>query len=72
MSITVTPKKHIRENAQFYGDAFGMTAVVNLSPEQKWNARKYDGYWHVTKKGAGIELRLTDAAMGRLFEVVKI
>jgi hypothetical protein len=68
MKILATPKKQIRENAQFYGDAYGMTAIVDLVPGQKWNAAKSGGYWHVTKRGAGIELRLTDAAMWRLFE----
>ncbi len=71
MKRTVRPKKNISEKAQFYGDAFGMTAIVSLAPDQIWNAEHSDGYWHLRKKGTGIELRLTELAMSRLFEEVK-
>ncbi len=71
MSIEVTPKKEVKGNAQFFGDAFGMSAIINLEPGQKWYAAHSKGYWHLRKKRSGIELRLTDAAMNRLFEEAK-
>ena len=69
--IVVTPKKEICETAQFFGSAFGMLAIAHLSPGQKWNARRSGKYWFLSKKRTGIELRLTDAAMRRLFEEVQ-
>ncbi len=71
MKRIVTPKREIKGNAQFYGDAFGMTAMIHFVPGQVWNAEHSKGYWHLRKKGAGVELRLTDAAMNRLFEETK-
>ena len=71
MNIVVTPKAEIRVNAPFYGDASGMTAFVSLAHGQKLIAQKSGRYWIVSKKGALIGLRLTEAAMGRLFEEVK-
>lgn len=71
MKIVVTPKKKIAETAQFYGDAYGMTAIVRLEPGQKWYAEHSGAYWFLRKKGTGIELRLTNAAANRLFEEVE-
>lgn len=71
MKKTVTPKKAFKGNAQFYGEAFGMTAVVILVPGQIWNAESRKGYWILRKNGSEIELRLTEAAADRMFEEVR-
>lgn len=66
--MIVRPKKDSLIHEQCYGDMFGMTVEVSLHREQKWTAKKADGYWWLTRKGTGTKLRLTDAAMGKLFE----
>lgn len=71
MKIVVTPKKEVKGNAQFYGEAFGMTAIVSLTPGQVWDADFRKGYWTLRRKGKGVELRLTETAMNRMFEEAK-
>lgn len=68
--MIVTPKESIRQTTQCYGDEFGMSVKVCLPLGQKWEAHKKNGYWWLTRKGCTLELRLTDAALNRLFEEV--
>ncbi len=56
---------------QTYGDSFGMSVELHFQKEQKWKAKKHGGYWWLSRKGTGLRLRLTDAAMDRMFEEVK-
>lgn len=62
------PKKAAKEMAQCYGEFFGVTSVVTLLQEQKWNVRKSSGYYFLSRKG-GAQLRLTEAALSRLFDL---
>lgn len=71
MKITVTPKVNVKATAQFFGTAFGTTAFLRLEHGQMWSAERRKGYWFVTEKSPGFELRLTESAMNRLFEEVK-
>lgn len=67
--IIVHPEKESTILCQTYGDSFGMSVELHLQKEQKWKAKKSGGYWWLSRKGTG--LRLTDAAMNRLFEEVE-
>lgn len=66
--IVVRPKADAVVHEQCYGDMFGMTVEVTLRKEQKWNAKRSNGYWWLTRKGTGTRLRLTDTAIEKLFE----
>lgn len=68
--IKVKPVKNIsKETAQFYGDLFGVSAVIELKESQIWKAYKKQNYWYIQGRGEFC-LRLTDAAFNRLFTVI--
>ncbi len=69
--MIVKPKKEAKELHQMFGDFFGMSVELHLQDGQKWKAKKSAGYWWLSRKGTGLRLRLTNAAMWRLFEEVK-
>lgn len=69
--IVVRPKNESTSLCQTYGDSFGMSVELRLQKKQKWKAKKSGGYWWLSRKGTGLRLRLTDAAMSRMFEEVK-
>ena len=60
------PKEKASVLTQCYGDLFGMSISVELSPDQKWNVRKSNGYYWLSRKGVA-KLRLTGTALSRLF-----
>lgn len=66
--MIVVPRKSVCTTAQCYGNEFGMSVKVCLPLGQKWEAHKKCGYWWLTRKGFTLELRLTEAALKRLFE----
>ena len=68
MGVIARAKASVAECAQCYGGFFGMSVVVTLSPFQKWKVRKSGGYYWLTRKG-GMKLRLTEAALCRLFDL---
>lgn len=69
--MIVVPKKSISTMVQCYGDEFGTSIKMSLPLGQKWEAHKKSNYWWLTRKGCTLELRLTDAALNRLFEEVE-
>lgn len=62
------PKEQISILTQCYGELYGMSVSVMLSPDQKWKVKKIDGYYWLSRKGVA-RLRLTAAALSRLFEL---
>lgn len=62
------PKEPFSVLTQCYGELFGMSISVDLSPDQKWKVKKFDGYYWLSRKGVA-RLRLTAAALNRLFEL---
>lgn len=70
MIIAVTPRETSVKITQFYGDYFGMSAVLRLEKGVQWKARKSGRYWILTRKGNATSLRLTPTALNHLFEVV--
>lgn len=52
-----------------YGDYYGVSAIVNLMPDQVWRITKTGGYYYA-KRGTS-KLRLTPRAFNKLFEIVE-
>lgn len=63
----VTPKADRKEVAQMYGDMLGVSVELNLVRGQKWTATATAGYWWLRRSGSNARIRLTDAALKRLF-----
>ena len=67
--IIMSPKKDAVNLCPTY--EFGMCVELNLHKEQKWKAKKRGGYWWLSRKGSALRLRLTEAALRRLFVEIK-
>lgn len=67
--MIVTPKSKRIAMAECYGEQFGVHMETNLDPKQKWIAKKDGRYWWLSRKGSPTRLRLTGAALRRLFEL---
>ena len=65
--MRATPKVRITETAQMFGNFYGASAIINLSPEQIWRVTKTGGYYYA-KRGT-CKLRLTPTAFNKLFEI---
>jgi hypothetical protein len=66
--MTAVVMNKIVGTAQFYGDMFGTSAVIDIAPGAKFNVRRSGGYYWVSRK-SGFSLRLTDAAFSRFFKL---
>ena len=68
--IVVRPKiDTCLETAQFYGDLFGVSALLKLNTKQIWKAHKSGKYWVIKGKG-DFQMRVTESAMNKLFEMI--
>ena len=68
--MIATPKSKMLAVGDCYQGHYGMRIETNLTPGQKWNAKKLHGnYWQLSRKGSATQLRLTEAAMQRLFDL---
>lgn len=67
--MIVTPKSNTTATAECYGLQFGIHMETTLNKEQKWTAKKDGRYWWLSRKGCPTRLRLTGAALRRLFDL---
>lgn len=68
--MVVKAKKTQELSLMCFGDMYGCSVVLDISPEQKWEAKKKGKYWWLKHKGRGYQLRLTDKAMHDCFKEV--
>lgn len=66
---TVKAKKALYINDISYSVGVGCVVRVEITPEQKWTARKSGKYWLLNRKGTGLTLRLTDAFLNNNFKI---
>ena len=70
MSYIATAKETIHPVAQFYGrDMTGVSIQLHIRPRNRWTAKQAGGYWYLTRPRGAYVLRLTDAALRRLFDL---
>lgn len=68
--MIATPKSKMLAVGDCYQGHYGMRIETKLTPGQKWTAKRLHGrYWQLTRKGSATQLRLTEAAMQRLFDL---
>ncbi len=53
-----------------FGDIRGVKVTVTLRENQKWNAKKKQKYYNLTRKGSSTTLRVSETAIGKLFKEV--
>lgn len=65
--MTARPKTERTIDAICYGEESGMCFEINLNPDQEWIVKKSGRYFWLSRKGCPVRLRLTMAALLRLF-----
>lgn len=70
MKYYAIPKQDATTLGELFGDFFGVSVEVRLSPNQKWAVRKAKKYYWLTKNGK--KLRLTETALCRLFDLAEV
>lgn len=73
----VTPKETMTLSANIFGfntsgvEMNGLHTDVLVTHGSRWSCRKVGKYYHLTRKGTGVIIRCTEAALHRHFVEIK-
>lgn len=64
----VTPKETMTLSENIYGpDTVGLHTKVLVTAGSRWSCRKVGKYYHLTRRGTGVTIRCTEAALNKHF-----